>query len=377
MPEPHMEELDEDECRKLLAERHLGRLAFVDFGGPVIFPVNYVFDQDLVIFRTDPGSKLDAATERESVAFEVDATDEATRTGWSVVVRGTLADITDPAHLEQLRPCPLPVGTRRQDPVRSCAPRSAAAASESPMTCPSPGGADRDMTERLGAADRPLRIAIIEAGPAGLYAVDSLLRKRDISLTIDVLMLPHPVRAGPRRGRARPPIDQGGGPHLDKILADPRVRYFGNVTYGVDIHHRKLKRLYHQLVYAVGAQADRRMSIPGEDLPNSHPPSPSSAGPQRCIQTTAACPWPLGRARPWSLATATWPWTWPASWPPSPDELARTDIADHALGAPAQPGPRGPGAARPAQASFTTPRSGSWGRLQGVDVIARSPRPGA
>ena len=60
MPDIHMEELDNSECRRLLAERHLGRLAIPDFGGPVIFPVNYVFDQDLVIFRTDPGSKLDA-----------------------------------------------------------------------------------------------------------------------------------------------------------------------------------------------------------------------------------------------------------------------------------------------------------------------------
>ena len=107
MPDIHMEELDDSECRRLLAERHLGRLAIPDFGGPVIFPVNYVFDQDLVIFRTDPGSKLDAATERESVAFEVDATEEGTRTGWSVVVRGTLADITDPAHLERLHTLPL------------------------------------------------------------------------------------------------------------------------------------------------------------------------------------------------------------------------------------------------------------------------------
>ena len=64
MPETRMEELDDTECRRLLAERHLGRLAIPDFGGPVIFPVNYVFDQDLVIFRTDPGSKLDAAMER-------------------------------------------------------------------------------------------------------------------------------------------------------------------------------------------------------------------------------------------------------------------------------------------------------------------------
>jgi uncharacterized protein len=102
-----MEELDDAECRALLAEHHLGRLAIVEFGGPVIFPVNYVYDRDLVVFRTDPGSKLDAATERELVAFEVDAVDEATRTGWSVVARGTLAEVTDPGELVRLRALPL------------------------------------------------------------------------------------------------------------------------------------------------------------------------------------------------------------------------------------------------------------------------------
>jgi uncharacterized protein len=107
VPDSRFEELTDAECRGLLAERHLGRLAVPDFGGPVIFPVNYVFDQDLVVFRTDPGSKLDAATELESVAFEVDAVDEATRTGWSVVVRGTLAEITDPDDLARLRDLPL------------------------------------------------------------------------------------------------------------------------------------------------------------------------------------------------------------------------------------------------------------------------------
>ena len=107
MRDAHMDVVDDTECRRLLAERHLGRLAIPDFGGPVIFPVNYVFDQDLIIFRTDPGTKLNAATDAESVAFEVDAIDEATRTGWSVVVRGTLAEVTDPAHLERLRTLPL------------------------------------------------------------------------------------------------------------------------------------------------------------------------------------------------------------------------------------------------------------------------------
>jgi uncharacterized protein len=141
VPEPHMEELDDTECRRLLVERHLGRLAIPDFGGPVIFPVNYVFDQDLVVFRTDPGSKLDAATERESVAFEVDAIDEATRTGWSVVVRGTLADITDPAHLERLRACPCTPGLLGRSPGTCVCgqSRSPAVASGSPRICPTPG----------------------------------------------------------------------------------------------------------------------------------------------------------------------------------------------------------------------------------------------
>ena len=58
-----LEELTDTECRNLLAERHLGRLALVDAQGPVIFPVNYVFDQGSVVFRTDPGTKLDGAAD--------------------------------------------------------------------------------------------------------------------------------------------------------------------------------------------------------------------------------------------------------------------------------------------------------------------------
>jgi uncharacterized protein len=107
MPDPRIEELDAAECRRLLAEHHLGRLAMVDDRGPVVFPVNYAVDRDMPVFRTDPGTKLDAAEEAASVAFEVDAADEATRTGWSVVVRGTLTEVTDPADLERLRALPL------------------------------------------------------------------------------------------------------------------------------------------------------------------------------------------------------------------------------------------------------------------------------
>jgi nitroimidazol reductase NimA-like FMN-containing flavoprotein (pyridoxamine 5'-phosphate oxidase superfamily) len=101
------QELTGDECRKLLGERHLGRLALVDDEGPVILPVNYTLDQGSVVFRTDPGSKLDAAAAGATVAFEVDAADERDRTGWSVVVRGRAGEVSDPAELERLRALPL------------------------------------------------------------------------------------------------------------------------------------------------------------------------------------------------------------------------------------------------------------------------------
>ena len=94
MPDARIEELAAGECHRLVAEHHLGRLAMVDDRGPVVFPVNYVVDRDMPVFRTDPGTKLDAA-------------DEATRTGWSVVIRGTLTEVRVPGDLERLRALPL------------------------------------------------------------------------------------------------------------------------------------------------------------------------------------------------------------------------------------------------------------------------------
>ena len=107
MRDDRWRELTPDECRKLLAEHHLGRLALVDQDGPVVFPVNYVFHRLAVVFRTDPGTKLDAAACGARVAFEVDAVDEANGTGWSVLVRGEAVAVTDPAELRRLRALPL------------------------------------------------------------------------------------------------------------------------------------------------------------------------------------------------------------------------------------------------------------------------------
>ena len=106
MPHTRIEELADAECRSLLAGRHLGRRVLVDARGPVILPVDYVVDRDAPVFRTDPGTKLDAAAEGAEVAFEVDAADEATQTGWSVVVRGTSARSPTPRTWSGCAPCP-------------------------------------------------------------------------------------------------------------------------------------------------------------------------------------------------------------------------------------------------------------------------------
>ena len=57
----------------------------------------------MVVFRTDEGTKLDAAARGSRVAFEIDGTDEAARTGWSVLIRGEATEVTDPAELARLR----------------------------------------------------------------------------------------------------------------------------------------------------------------------------------------------------------------------------------------------------------------------------------
>lgn len=86
------EELDLKDCRRLLAEEHIGRLAVVVDGRPEIFPVNYGIDGDGIVFRTNQGRKLLGLA--GEVAFEVDRIDPVGRSGWSVVVHGRAEDIT-------------------------------------------------------------------------------------------------------------------------------------------------------------------------------------------------------------------------------------------------------------------------------------------
>ena len=85
--------LDRDECLALVRHQQVGRIAIVDGGHPLVFPVNYVLEGDDVVFRTGEGTKLHVG-ERGAVCFEVDEVDPATRGGWSVMIHGRLEEVT-------------------------------------------------------------------------------------------------------------------------------------------------------------------------------------------------------------------------------------------------------------------------------------------
>lgn len=86
--------LTDDECWTLLRTHTLGRIAVVVDGRPEIFPVNYGAGHGAVVFRTAPGAKL-ANAPKTQTTFEIDGWDDSTGTGWSVMVHGTVSEITD------------------------------------------------------------------------------------------------------------------------------------------------------------------------------------------------------------------------------------------------------------------------------------------
>lgn len=88
-----MVQLAREECVRLLASDSVGRLAVVVAGAPHVFPLNYAFDGEAIMFRTAPGTKV-AAAGRAPAAFEVDAIDRVERVGWSVVAHGRLEEVT-------------------------------------------------------------------------------------------------------------------------------------------------------------------------------------------------------------------------------------------------------------------------------------------
>jgi hypothetical protein len=88
-----------DECLRLLASVPVGRLGFVRDGEVNVLPVNHAVDNQDVVFRAAYGSKLAAAAQQDSVAFEVDHYDPAERVGWSVLLTGKAELVLEDAEI--------------------------------------------------------------------------------------------------------------------------------------------------------------------------------------------------------------------------------------------------------------------------------------
>jgi ferredoxin--NADP+ reductase len=129
--------------------------------------------------------------------------------------------------------------------------------------------AEREVALSGEESDPGRRMAVVGAGPAGLYALQALLALPEVA-AVDVFDgLPAPyglVRYGVAPDHAKTKtVVRTFVPHLES----PKVRFVGNVWYGRDIHLDDLRRLYDATVFATGAPGDRRLDIPGEDLAGS------------------------------------------------------------------------------------------------------------
>lgn len=98
--DPHLVDLDEEECRNYLAGGGVGRVVFRSAGRPVAYLVNYKTLAGDIMFRSETNGEVSAIAFQEPVSFEVDRIDDAMREGWSVLASGTVQPVRD---VEQIR----------------------------------------------------------------------------------------------------------------------------------------------------------------------------------------------------------------------------------------------------------------------------------
>jgi len=226
---------------------------------------------------------------------------------------------------------------------------------------------------------RPYHVAIVGSGPSGYFAAASLLKfadsADDADVRVDMLeMLPTPwglVRSGVAPDH---PKIKSISAQFEKTALDPRFRFFGNIVVGDHVQAAELAERYDAVIYAVGAQSDRSLGIPGEDLAgsvaavdfvgwyNAHPHfeemAPDISSGRAVVVGNGNVALDVARI----LVT-------------DPDVLATTDIADHALKVLHDRGVEEVlvlGRRGPLQAPFTTLELRELGALEGlgdVDVI--------
>ena len=225
----------------------------------------------------------------------------------------------------------------------------------------------------LGSSDRLLHVAIVGAGPAGFYVLQHLFRDGNPAVRVDMFdRLPTPfglVRQGvaPDHQKIKSVVEV-----YNKLARDPRFRFFGQVEFGKDVQIDDLRRHYHQVIFATGAQGDRRLNIAGEDLAGSHSAAefvawynghPDYSGRRFDLSYRTAVVIGVGNvAVDVSRILCR-----------SPEELASTDVADYALDALKESGIQEVyllGRRGPAQAAFTTNELSELGDLAEAETVA-------
>jgi ferredoxin--NADP+ reductase len=216
-----------------------------------------------------------------------------------------------------------------------------------------------------------LRVAVVGSGPAGFYAAERLLSD-DLPVQVDLIeRLPTPwglVRQGVAPDH---PELKAASKAFEKTAVREGFRFFGNVEVGRDVTHDELRRMYDAVVYTVGAQTDRRLGIPGEDLPGSWP-------------ATAFVAWynghpdyqhlrfDLSHERAVVVGNGNVAIDVARLLVRTRDELSPTDATDQAIEALCSSGIREVvmlGRRGPAQAAFTPKELKELGELGGADVV--------
>lgn len=95
-------ELDRPSCVERLKSHSVGRIGWQAADGPMILPITYAWYDDTIVFRTSPYGVLSELIRPRKVALHVDELDEGSRSGWSVLVRGTVHPVASPSELVRL-----------------------------------------------------------------------------------------------------------------------------------------------------------------------------------------------------------------------------------------------------------------------------------
>ncbi|MBP8947553.1 MAG: FAD-dependent oxidoreductase [Candidatus Promineofilum sp.] len=224
----------------------------------------------------------------------------------------------------------------------------------------------------LGTAAQPLRVAIIGAGPAGFYAAERLFKDTELVIEVDLYdRLPTPfglVRNGVAPDHQKIKSVTAA---FDRIAGNPRFRFFGHVELGGDVSVDELKEHYHQILYSTGAQTDRPLGIPGDDLIGSHPATEFVAW-YNGHPDYRDCEFDLTQERVAVVGVGNVAVDVARILCRTPEELLKTDIADYALEQLRASRVREVtilGRRGPAQAAFTAPEAKELGELADCDTI--------